>query len=92
MMHDKRRGALSLVRMLNGTLKVGSKIRTSAGSSEVVERIYEPLADDFKEIKTVERGNVAICSGLKVKFQTETRNRFVGNDAHKTNVRFNLNR
>lgn len=65
-MHDKRRGALSLVRMLSGSLQVGAKVRTSAGSNEVVERIYEPLADEYKEITSVDRGNVAICSGLKV--------------------------
>lgn len=66
-MHDKRRGALSLVRILNGTLRAGVKLKTSSGNVEVVERIFEPLADEFKEISSIGRGNVAICSGLKVR-------------------------
>lgn len=65
-MHDKQRGALSLVRVLNGTLKKGDKLCTSSGQQEVVQRIFEPLADEYKEIDEVNKGNVAICSGLKV--------------------------
>lgn len=65
-MHDKQRGALSLVRVLNGKLKKGDKITTSNGHSEIVQRIYEPLADEYREINEVNRGNVGICSGLKV--------------------------
>lgn len=65
-MHDKQRGALSLVRVLNGTLKKGEKITTSNGSSEVVQKIYEPLADEYREIDHIDRGNVGICAGLKV--------------------------
>lgn len=65
-MHDKQRGALSLVRVLNGTLKKGGKVHTSSGVSEVVQRIYEPLADEYREINEVSQGNVGICAGLKV--------------------------
>lgn len=65
-MHDKQKGALSLVRVLNGTLKKGDKIITSIGNPEVVQRIYEPLADEYREINDVSQGNVAICAGLKV--------------------------
>lgn len=67
-MHDKQRGALSLVRILNGKLKKGDKITTSSGNSEVVQRIYEPLADEYREINEVKQGNVGICAGLKVKY------------------------
>lgn len=66
-MHDKQRGALSLVRILNGTLKKGDKVSTSNGNSEIVQKIYEPLADEYREIDEVHRGNVGICAGLKVK-------------------------
>lgn len=65
-MHDKQRGALSLIRILNGTLKKGDKITTTRGPSEMVEKIYEPLADEYCEINSVEKGNIGICSGLKV--------------------------
>ncbi|XP_055321824.1 ribosome-releasing factor 2, mitochondrial isoform X2 [Sitodiplosis mosellana] len=64
-MHDKQRGALSLVRVLNGTLKKGDKVTTSNGNSEVIQRIYEPLADEYREINDVSQGNVGICAGLK---------------------------
>lgn len=65
-MHDKQRGALSLIRVLNGKLKKGDKIVTSNGSSETVQRIFEPLADEYREITHIERGNVGICAGLQV--------------------------
>lgn len=65
-MHDKHRGALSLIRVINGTLKKGDKIVTPNGGSEIVQRIYEPLADEYREIDYIERGNVGICGGLKV--------------------------
>lgn len=68
-MHDKERGALSLIRMLNGTLKEGDKIRTSSDHAEVVAEIYEPFADDYLRIHSIGQGNVAICSGLTVKLQ-----------------------
>ncbi|XP_031633022.1 ribosome-releasing factor 2, mitochondrial isoform X2 [Contarinia nasturtii] len=64
-MHDKQRGALSLVRVLNGKLKKGDKVHTLNGTSEVVQRIYEPLADEYREIDEVSKGNVGICAGLK---------------------------
>lgn len=65
-MHDKHRGALSLVRILNGKLKKGDRVTISNGISETVQRIYEPLADEYREIDQVDRGNVGICAGLKV--------------------------
>lgn len=64
--HDKQRGALSLVRILRGKLKKGAKIVTSAGHSEHVQRIYQPLADEYHEIDLVTDGNIAILAGLKV--------------------------
>lgn len=64
--HDKQRGPLSLVRMFRGKLKKGAKVVSSSGVSETVQRIYEPLADEYREIGHVEAGNVAILAGLKV--------------------------
>lgn len=65
--HDKQRGPLSLVRMFRGKLKKGAKVVTSSGASETVQRLYEPLADEYREVDMVEAGNVAILAGLKVK-------------------------
>lgn len=67
--HDKQRGPLSLVRIHRGTLKKGAKVTTSRGGAEQVTRIYEPLADEYKDTNEVFEGNIGVCSGLKVKFQ-----------------------
>lgn len=72
-MHDKNRGALSLVRVLSGTLKTGDKVTTSNGKTEIVQRIYEPLADEYREISEVNQGNVGICAGLKVNIAFKNR-------------------
>lgn len=63
--HDKQRGSLSLVRVLRGTLSKGNRITTTNGTSETITRIYEPLADEYREITTIETGNVGVCAGLK---------------------------
>lgn len=64
--HDKQRGALTLVRVLRGSMNKNMRLTTTKGQSEVVGKIYEPLADEYREITKVENGDVAICSGLKV--------------------------
>lgn len=64
--HDKQRGPLSLVRVLRGKLKKGEKISTVKGTgSEVVQRIYDPLADEYKEVSYINAGDVGVCAGLK---------------------------
>jgi elongation factor G len=63
--HDKQRGALSLIRIYRGELKKGARITTSNGSVENVQRLYDPLADEYKEIELASAGNVVVCSGLK---------------------------
>lgn len=42
------------------------RLTSTRGQAEVVGKIYEPLADEYREIQTVQAGDVAICSGLKV--------------------------
>lgn len=63
--HDKQRGPLSLVRVFRGELKRGARVTTSSATGENVQRIYEPLADDYREIESVGAGNVCVCAGLK---------------------------
>lgn len=65
--HDKQRGALTLVRVFRGELKKGSRLITTRNTSEVVNKLYEPLADEYREISSVPGGDVAICAGLKVR-------------------------
>lgn len=64
--HDKQRGPLSLVRVLRGSLQKGAKVTTGSGSTEYIQKIFEPLADEYREVDEVGSGNVGICSGFKV--------------------------
>lgn len=65
-MHDKQRGPLSVVRIMNGELKKNQKILIGGGGkSEIVQRIYEPLADEYQEVASISAGNIAVCAGLK---------------------------
>lgn len=74
--HDKHRGALTLVRVLRGTLKKGAKITTSRETSEQVQRIFEPLADEYRDVDEVIEGNIGVCAGLK---ETKTGDLLVSN-------------
>lgn len=64
-MHDKQRGPLSLVRVHRGSLKKNSRVTTSKGGTEQVTRIYDPLADEYKETHEIGEGDIGVCSGLK---------------------------
>lgn len=74
--HDPQRGALSLVRIYRGELKKSSRVTTSKGVAENVQRIYEPLADEYRETELISAGNVCVCAGLK---STQTGNLLVAN-------------
>lgn len=63
--HDKQKGALSMVRVFRGELKQGARVSTSKSTGEHVQKIYEPLADEYREIDSVGVGNVCVCAGLK---------------------------
>lgn len=67
MTHDKQKGALSLIRILSGKLRKGAKVVTSRRNNETVPKLYEALADEYREIQEIGEGDIAICSGLKVK-------------------------
>lgn len=67
--HDKQRGPLSLVRVLSGKIRKGAKVtmeKETIMQTENVQRIYEPLADEYREITEIGCGDVAIFGGLKV--------------------------
>lgn len=74
--HDKQKGALSLIRILSGKLRKGSKVVTSRGNSENVPKLYEALADEYREIQEIGEGDIAICGGLKVKMAPRGRQIF----------------
>lgn len=59
------------MRLIRGELKRGMRVTSSRGQAEVITKIYEPLADEYRELSSVQSGDVAICAGLKVKtYQT----------------------
>lgn len=64
--HDKQKGALSLVRILSGKLRKGTKVVTSRGNSEIIQKMYEALADEYREIQDIGEGDIVVCGGLKV--------------------------
>lgn len=67
--HDKQRGPLSLVRVLSGKIRKGTKVTTAKDSmmlTENVQRLYEPLADEYREIAECTCGDVVLLAGLKV--------------------------
>jgi len=66
--HDKQRGALTLVRILRGEIKRGMRLISARGQAEVVSKLYEPLADEYREVSAVQSGDVVICAGLKVNY------------------------
>lgn len=68
-----------MVRVMRGTLKKGAKISTTASnSSEVIQRIYAPLADEYREVDEIKTGNIAVCAGLKA---TKTGDLLISNAA-----------
>ncbi|KAL5284635.1 GFM2 family protein [Megaselia abdita] len=63
--HDKQRGPLTLVRVFRGDMKKGMRMVTSSEAAETLQKIYEPLADEYREIGEISAGGVGVCSGLK---------------------------
>ncbi|XP_050077084.1 ribosome-releasing factor 2, mitochondrial [Anopheles maculipalpis] len=63
--HDKQRGPITMIRAFRGTVKKGSRFITATGGSETIQRIYEPLADEYREIDSFGAGNIGLCAGPK---------------------------
>lgn len=57
---------MTLVRVFRGDMKKGMRMVTNSGVAETLQKIYEPLADEYREISEVSAGGVGVCSGLKV--------------------------
>ncbi|KAH8264072.1 hypothetical protein KR038_002205 [Drosophila bunnanda] len=63
--HDKQRGPLTLMRILRGEIKRGMRLISARGQAEVVSKLYEPLADEYREVSSLQAGDVVLCAGLK---------------------------
>ncbi|XP_014666252.1 PREDICTED: ribosome-releasing factor 2, mitochondrial-like [Priapulus caudatus] len=64
--YDKQRGLLSYVRVYSGSLASKAEIyNMNRDCREHVQRVYEPYADDLKEVPAVAEGNIAVVTGMK---------------------------
>lgn len=71
-LHDKQKGSLIFLRVLNGKLKKGQRLYSvQQDLSEQIGQLYIAFADDFKEVESVDNGNIAVAAGLKVGFLTK---------------------
>uniref|UniRef100_A0A1Y1MZ82 Tr-type G domain-containing protein n=1 Tax=Photinus pyralis TaxID=7054 RepID=A0A1Y1MZ82_PHOPY len=65
--HDKQRGPLVFLRIYCGEFKQGQKIyNITKDCTEHSGRLYIAYADEFQEIGSMQNGNIAVVSGLKV--------------------------
>uniref|UniRef100_A0AC34Q029 Elongation factor EFG domain-containing protein n=1 Tax=Panagrolaimus sp. JU765 TaxID=591449 RepID=A0AC34Q029_9BILA len=63
--HDKRKGQLSYLRVYKGELKQGQSVKNlNRNAVESGLRIFTPFSDDFQASEKVTEGNIAVISGL----------------------------
>uniref|UniRef100_A0A1Y1MZ57 Tr-type G domain-containing protein n=1 Tax=Photinus pyralis TaxID=7054 RepID=A0A1Y1MZ57_PHOPY len=73
--HDKQRGPLVFLRIYCGEFKQGQKIyNITKDCTEHSGRLYIAYADEFQEIGSMQNGNIAVVSGLKVSITYCARN------------------
>lgn len=64
--HHPQKGALSFLRVYRGSVKEGDSLyNLSKGTSEKVTSLMVAFADDFKPVKEVTSGNIAIVAGMR---------------------------
>ena len=64
--HHPQKGVLTFVRIYSGKISQGDKIfNMSKASGEKVGRLMVAFADDFKDVKEIGPGGIAVISGLK---------------------------
>ncbi|XP_071844471.1 ribosome-releasing factor 2, mitochondrial-like isoform X2 [Apostichopus japonicus] len=64
--HDKQRGPLVFLRIYFGTIKSqGGVYNASQDCTERISRLLWVLADDYREVSSMEAGNIAVAVGLK---------------------------
>ncbi|KAJ1028626.1 hypothetical protein NDA16_001792 [Ustilago loliicola] len=64
--HDKRRGPTTFVRVYSGTLHRSSVLfNTTTGARERLSRVMFPFADQYVETATVRAGQIGVILGLR---------------------------
>ena len=63
--HDKKKGQLSYMRIYKGELKHGASVlNLNRQNTEAGLKIFIPFSDDFQPAEKVTEGNIAVISGL----------------------------
>ena len=63
--HHKRLGALTFVRLYTGEIKSNISVyNVNRNRKEKVAKVYVALADEFKEVASITAGNIVAISGL----------------------------
>ncbi|KOC59750.1 Ribosome-releasing factor 2, mitochondrial [Habropoda laboriosa] len=64
--HDKQKGPITFCRLYSGSLEKGTKIyNVCREEKETAGKLYIAFADDYQEISSITRGNIAAVTGLK---------------------------
>lgn len=64
--HDKRRGPTTFVRVYSGTLQRSSVLfNTTTGARERLSRVLFPFADQYVETSTLRAGQIGVILGLR---------------------------
>ena len=67
--HDKHKGALTFLRIYNGTISTGNSLyNVNRECNEKASRLLQVYADEHKEIQSAHAGNIVAVSGLKEVF------------------------
>jgi len=71
--HEPRLGLLTFVRVYRGSVKEGDQLyNMSKERSERVGKLLVAFADEFKAVKEVTEGNIAVVCGLKETYTGDT--------------------
>lgn len=67
-LHDKQKGPLVFLRIFSGVFNKGQKFyNVNKDVTEQSSKLYVAYADDFSETNAVEKGNIAVVTGLKAR-------------------------
>ncbi|CAK9809277.1 Ribosome-releasing factor 2, mitochondrial [Anthophora plagiata] len=64
--HDKQKGPLTFFRLYSGNLEKGTKLyNIRKEEKEMIGKLYIAYADEYQEVPSITRGNIAAVAGLK---------------------------
>lgn len=64
--HDKRLGILTFIRVYSGFFEEGQKLyNVNRDKNQIISKMFQAFADDFRNVPSVSKGNIAIVTGIK---------------------------